>query len=108
MNMQRTIALLMLVCLPLSALAAANAATKGNITFEPKNAAPVLFSHEHHIKTRGVKCQACHYQSFSSGGSSFQMKRDKLTKRDFCEHCHNGLKGFDAKSEKNCMRCHQK
>jgi hypothetical protein len=36
------------------------------------------------------------------------MKREKMTKRDFCEHCHNGLKGFDARSEKNCSRCHKK
>ena len=106
--MRRRVALLLLTFFSLPALAADNAASKGNITFELKNAAPVLFSHDHHTKARGVKCQACHYQSFSSGSGSFQMRRDKLTKRDFCEHCHNGLKGFDAKSEKNCMRCHQK
>lgn len=77
----------------------------GNITFTPKNAAPVYFSHDYHIKTRGVKCSACHFRTFTSSG--YQIKKDKLTKRDFCEHCHNGLKGFDAGSEKNCTKCHK-
>jgi len=81
---------------------------KGNITFTPSNAAPVVFSHDFHTKMRGVKCAACHFESFSASGNSFQMKKEKLTKRDFCEHCHNGMKSFDAKSEKNCGRCHKK
>jgi c(7)-type cytochrome triheme protein len=81
---------------------------KGNITFNVENADPVLFSHDHHTKARGVKCSACHFKTFAASGNSFQMKREKMTKRDFCVHCHNGLKGFDAKSEKNCARCHTK
>jgi hypothetical protein len=36
------------------------------------------------------------------------MKKESITKRDFCEHCHNGMKGFDAGSAKNCSRCHKK
>jgi hypothetical protein len=36
------------------------------------------------------------------------MKKEAITKRDFCEHCHNGMKGFDAGSSKNCTRCHKK
>jgi hypothetical protein len=31
-----------------------------------------------------------------------------LNKRDFCGHCHNGMKGFNLESEKNCSRCHHK
>ena len=101
--MRLTLALLLVVLTSLPAFAAND---KGNITFEIKNAGSVLFSHDHHTKARGVKCSACHFQTFSEGKESFRMKRDKLTKRDFCEHCHNGLKGFDARSEKNCSRCH--
>ncbi len=81
---------------------------KGNITFTSSKADPVVFSHEFHTKARGVKCAACHFQTFSASGSSFEMKREKMNKRDFCEHCHNGMKSFDAKSEKNCARCHKK
>lgn len=82
--------------------------TKGNILFTPKNADPVMFSHDYHIKTRGVKCAACHFRTFANSANGFDMKKEKLTKRDFCEHCHNGLKGFDATSEKNCGKCHKK
>jgi len=79
-----------------------------DITFTPANAAPVVFSHNFHTKMRGVKCAACHFQSFSVSGNSFQMKKEKMTKRDFCEHCHNGMKSFDANAQKNCSRCHKK
>ena len=81
---------------------------KNDITFKLKNADPVVFSHDYHTKNRGIKCPACHFQSFAASGNTFQMKKEKLTKRDFCEHCHNGMKSFDAKGEKNCTRCHKK
>jgi c(7)-type cytochrome triheme protein len=84
-----------------------SATPKGDITFTLKNAGPVVFSHDYHINTRGVKCAACHFQTFAASQEGFQMKREKMTKRDFCEHCHNGLKGFDSRSEKNCTRCHK-
>ncbi len=80
----------------------------GDITYNLKNADPVHFSHDYHIKARGIKCMACHFQLFSQDGGGYKMKREKINKRDFCEHCHNGMKGFDAKSEKNCARCHKK
>jgi c(7)-type cytochrome triheme protein len=99
-------ALLFVAVVPALAFSQA-AIVKGDITFTLKNAASVTFSHDYHIKTRGVKCSACHFQTFATSGESYQMKREKLTKRDFCEHCHNGMKGFDARSEKNCTRCHK-
>ena len=81
---------------------------KGDIIFKPNNTDPVIFSHDYHLKVRGIRCAACHFQTFAESGNSYQMKKNVLTKRDFCEHCHNGMKGFDAKSEKNCVRCHKK
>lgn len=81
---------------------------KGDIIFKPNNMDPVVFSHDYHTKTRGLRCAACHFQTFAESNTGYQMKKDVLTKRDFCEHCHNGMKGFDAKSEKNCSRCHKK
>lgn len=85
-------------------------ANRGDITFTLKNAAPVHFSHDYHTKKRGVKCAACHFQTFAESRSvdGFRMNKAKITKRDFCRHCHNGLKGFNADSEKNCDRCHRK
>ncbi len=36
----------------------------GDITFSPKGAGPVLFSHEKHVSEKGLKCTGCHYQIF--------------------------------------------
>lgn len=79
----------------------------GDITFELKNADPVRFSHDFHLKIRGLKCSACHFARFAKG-ASYAMKKESITKRDFCGHCHNGLKGFSTDNEKNCTRCHSK
>jgi c(7)-type cytochrome triheme protein len=80
----------------------------GNITFKPANIEPVTFSHDFHMKNRGIKCTACHFQAFAQSGEGYKMKKEKLNKRDFCQHCHNGMKSFDVTSAKNCGRCHKK
>ena len=79
----------------------------GDVTFTPPGSDPVHFSHDYHAKTRGLKCAACHFKKFSQG-QGYEMKKETITKRDFCEHCHNGMKSFDAGSSKNCTRCHKK
>jgi c(7)-type cytochrome triheme protein len=83
------------------------AAGGGDITFDVKNADPVHFSHDHHLKLRGLKCSACHFNKFAKG-ATYEMKKETITKRDFCVHCHNGMKGFDVDAPKNCTRCHKK
>jgi c(7)-type cytochrome triheme protein len=79
----------------------------GDITFTPKNARPVVFSHEMHVKNKGLKCTGCHYQIFHMAKGSYKMDMAKLTKGDFCGKCHNGQKSFDVKSLNNCMKCHK-
>jgi c(7)-type cytochrome triheme protein len=79
----------------------------GDITFTPEKADPVLFSHDYHLKLRGLKCAACHFNKFANG-VGYEMKKESITKRGFCEHCHNGMKAFDVDSSKNCTRCHKK
>ncbi|MDA8098692.1 MAG: hypothetical protein M0042_03620 [Nitrospiraceae bacterium] len=79
----------------------------GDITFKLKNADNVIFSHDYHLKLRGLKCAACHFQKFAKG-QGYEMKKESITKRDFCEHCHNGMKGFDVSNVNNCVRCHKK
>jgi len=79
----------------------------GDITFTPTGSDPVYFSHDYHAKARGLKCAACHFKKFSKG-QGYEMKKETITKRDFCELCHNGMKSFDAGSAKNCTRCHKK
>ena len=80
----------------------------GDITFNPPDTDPVTFSHDIHTKYRGVKCMACHFDRFAAGGAGFKINRQTLNKRDFCGHCHNGLKAFDSQAQKNCNRCHRK
>ena len=88
--------------------ASALAVDGGDITFKPAGIDPVHFNHDYHLKTRGLKCSACHFLTFARDAGSFQIKKEKLNKRDFCGHCHNGMKGFDAGSDKNCTLCHKK
>lgn len=95
--------LLLLVCAT-SVLAVGG----GDVTFKPGGVEQVVFSHDYHMKNRGIKCSACHFPTFSSDGSGYHIKKEKLNKRDFCGHCHNGMKGFDLASDKNCKRCHTK
>lgn len=80
----------------------------GDITFTPKGSGPVVFSHDLHTKSRGMKCLACHFDRFAVGGGGFKISQEKLNKREFCGHCHNGMKSFDMESKKNCVRCHKK
>jgi c(7)-type cytochrome triheme protein len=79
----------------------------GDLTFRPKGATPVVFSHELHVKSKGLKCTGCHYQVFQMTKGSYKMDMNKLTKGDFCGKCHNGQKSFDVKETKNCAKCHK-
>ncbi len=79
----------------------------GDLTFTPKNALPVVFSHNKHVKEKGLKCVGCHYQIFQMAQGSYKMDMAKITKGDFCGRCHNGEKAFDVKDQKNCRRCHR-
>jgi c(7)-type cytochrome triheme protein len=99
--------LLLIICLVLPYAAAAQKVGGGDIKFTPKNASPVMFSHETHVKGKGIKCTGCHYQIFQMAQGSYKMDMSKLTKGDFCGKCHNGQKSFDVKSTENCVRCHK-
>lgn len=99
--------LLFSILLLLTTAASVPAVGGGDITFSPAGTDPVQFSHDHHSKVRGLKCAVCHFQKFSKG-QGYEMKKETITKRDFCSHCHNGMKSFDSASTKNCTRCHKK
>lgn len=93
------------LAVPLSA--SAQRVGGGDLTFSPNNASPVVFSHEKHVSEKGLKCTGCHYQIFQMSKGSNKIDMSKITKGDFCGKCHNGQKAFDAKDEKNCVRCHR-
>jgi len=79
----------------------------GDLTFTPKNAKRVVFSHDMHVNVKGLKCSGCHYQVFQMSKGSYKMDMSKITKGDFCGKCHNGQKSFDVKDSANCGKCHK-
>jgi c(7)-type cytochrome triheme protein len=106
--MKRALAISILtVCLVVPLAARADKVGGGDLTFTPKNAGPVVFSHEKHVNEKGLKCTGCHYQVFQMAQGSYKMDMNKINKGGFCGKCHNGQKAFDAKDEKNCGRCHK-
>ena len=79
----------------------------GDLTFTPKGASKVVFSHQIHVVVKGLKCSGCHYQVFQMTKGSYKMDMSKITKGDFCGKCHNGLRSFDVKDATNCVKCHK-
>jgi c(7)-type cytochrome triheme protein len=106
MNYRITVSIL-IFCLVIPFTAVAEKVGGGDIKFNPKNASPVVFSHEKHVNDKGLKCTGCHYQIFQMQQGSYKMDMDKITKGDFCGKCHNGQKSFDVKDQKNCYKCHK-
>ncbi len=79
----------------------------GSIRFEPKGAAPVLFSHEKHVAATGRRCSQCHFGVFQMEKGSNRMDMSKITKGHFCGTCHNGKTAFDVEDRAQCVRCHK-
>jgi len=104
---RRTVAVVVVLSLAVPLIAFAQRVGGGDMTFSPKNASPVVFSHEKHVNEKGIKCTGCHYQIFQMTQGSNKIDMSKITKGDLCGKCHNGQKAFGAKDEKNCVRCHR-
>jgi len=105
--MRRLIVCCVLICLAVPCYVLAQNVGGGSLTFKPKGATPVEFSHELHVNSKGLKCTGCHYHVFQMTKGSYKMDMSKLTKGDFCGKCHNGVKSFDVKDTKNCAKCHK-
>jgi c(7)-type cytochrome triheme protein len=98
---------MVIVCLTVPMSVLAQKVGGGDLTFTPKNALPVVFSHDKHVDNKALKCTACHYQIFQMAQGSYKMNMNKLTEGGFCGKCHNGQKAFSVKDQKNCSRCHR-
>ena len=106
--MKKTLLIMLLIAgLVLPYAAYAQKVGGGDIKFTPRNALPVNFSHEAHVKGKGIKCSGCHYQIFQMAQGSYKIDMSKLTKGDFCGKCHNGQKSFDVTAKENCVKCHK-
>ena len=80
------------------AIATAEVVGGGNLVYTPKDAFPIVFSHENHVNGGGMKCSTCHYQIFQMAKGTWQMRMEKIRSGEFCGKCHNGTKAFDAKA----------
>jgi c(7)-type cytochrome triheme protein len=105
--MKKAIAVCFLCCLIVPFSAVADQVGGGDLTFKPKGAAPVIFSHQVHVNVKSVKCSACHYHVFQMSKDSYKMVMSKMTKGEFCGKCHNGQKSFDVNDKANCAKCHK-
>jgi len=94
--------LLILCCSPLSVFAVE---TK-DIKFPIKDATPVTFSHEFHLKKYNNNCKVCHNAIFNLRDKRhFTMAEMEKTKS--CGACHSGVKAFSVADSKSCVRCHK-
>ena len=98
---------IVMACLSVPMSVPAHMVGGGDLKFVPKNALPVVFSHDKHVDDEGRKCVDCHYQIFQMAQGSHEMKMKELNKGAFCGKCHDGRKAFDVKDQKNCSRCHR-
>jgi len=78
----------------------------GDITLEVKKAGTVVFSHDHHVGSVGLKCTECHDSLFVTTGKHKHATMALMQKGESCGACHNGKKAFDVKA--NCSNCHKK
>ena len=54
------IALMIVTCLTIPFSVFGQKVGGGDLTFTPKNASPVVFSHDKHVNGPGLKCTGCH------------------------------------------------
>jgi c(7)-type cytochrome triheme protein len=105
--MKKVCAFFAVFCFVCSAGTAGAAVGGGDLTFAPKNAKPVYFSHTQHVSVKTFKCSACHYHAFQMAKDAYKMDMAKITKGQFCGICHNGERSFDVKDQKSCGKCHR-
>jgi c(7)-type cytochrome triheme protein len=103
--MQFRLAILTLLILCASPFAVWALETK-DIKFPIKNAEPVTFSHEVHLKQYKNNCKVCHNAIFSlKDRKHYTMAEMEKTKS--CGACHTGIKAFNVADAKSCVRCHK-
>jgi c(7)-type cytochrome triheme protein len=103
MQFRLAILTLLLICsLPVALLAAE---TK-DIKFPIKNAEPVTFSHDIHLKKYNNNCKVCHNAIFNLKNRTHYTMAD-MEKTKSCGACHTGVKAFSVSDEKSCTNCHK-
>lgn len=84
----------------------------GPISFKPKDASPVIFSHRTHLERAHLRCTQCHPGVFEMkivknfGETNGPAYDAMVAKGKYCGTCHNGGKAFDLSDPANCDKCH--
>lgn len=81
------------------------AAETKDIKFGFKNADPVVFSHELHLKKYRNNCRICHNTLYDLRQRKTYTMAD-MEKGKSCGACHTGAKAFSVATDKDCSRCH--
>ncbi len=80
----------------------------GNIVFTPQKAGEVIFSHDAHVGSVGLKCTDCHDGLFLTKEKHKKITMAQMERGQSCGACHNGKKAFEVKAKTNCNNCHKK
>ncbi|MDD2850641.1 MAG: cytochrome c3 family protein [Desulfuromonadaceae bacterium] len=97
--------LLSAVAVYMLSVAGVGAAETKDIKFNFKNADPVVFSHELHLKKYHNNCRICHNTIYNLKNSK-RYTMAEMEKTRSCGACHTGMRAFSVASEKGCSRCH--
>lgn len=82
------------------------AAETKDIKYTFKNADPVVFSHDVHLKKYSNNCKICHNAIFNlKNRRHFTMAEMEKTRS--CGACHTGIKAFSVADDKSCVKCHK-
>lgn len=78
----------------------------GDVVFQVKGAAKVIFIHDNHVTKIGLKCTDCHDKLYVTKEKDkpvtmVQMQKQKKS----CGACHDGKKAFSVAG--NCEKCHK-
>jgi c(7)-type cytochrome triheme protein len=93
------------VAVSILSVVCAGATETKDIKFSLKNADPVVFSHDIHLKKYNNNCRICHDAIFSLRNKK-RYTMAEMEKTKSCGACHSGVKAFSVTSEKDCSRCH--
>jgi c(7)-type cytochrome triheme protein len=93
------------IALMLSAVMAGAAEYK-DVTFSFKNAGPVVFSHDLHLRKYNNNCKVCHSAIYNLRERR-HVSMAEMEKTRSCGACHSGVKAFSVANEKECARCHK-
>ena len=79
----------------------------GDITFKPKKAKEVIFSHDFHVEDLGLSCQKCHPGLYLTKEKDKPATMAAMAQGKSCGACHNGKLASSVSAKDKCSKCHQ-